>query len=149
MNQDGVEVAGWLEDWRADMLGGGETRKAAKTSRRLSRTGTESSQNHCASCRSSPPVPSLICRTRSRRLAGHASFVEKAPVAVHGRALLLRDLGDYIFNCVLLDCSSRCMSAIAWTPPPNLKSDTHAQINEVQVLSEHRNETNGLTAMVQ
>lgn len=48
LSQDGVEVAGCLDDWRADMLGG--DMKATKTSHRLSRTEAESSQNHCAIC---------------------------------------------------------------------------------------------------
>lgn len=92
LNQDGVKVAGWLDDWRADMLGGKKHEGCKKKKPhadypelelKAAKTTVHSVKAH------------LHCR-----LAGHASFVEKAPVPVDGQALLLRDLGDYISNYV-------------------------------------------------
>lgn len=100
LNQDGVEVAGCLDDWRADMLG--------EKTRRLRKPHTDY------------PEPELKAKTTEQSVKAHVQcrlwFVRQRPGGLHrtiflcgggpcswrrstyGQTLQFQDLGDYIFN---------------------------------------------------
>lgn len=139
LSQDRVEVAGCLDDWRADALGGGNT-KAAKSSHRLSRTGAESSQNHWRSLfklSSSADFDlsdkvQAACRTIFLCGGGPCS----CRCSTYGQTPQFRDLGDLIVNygyggARVLQFQVHEQNLIDL--PHLLKTRyTHTQINEVQ-----------------